>query len=130
MNALCLSARARADLLRARERARPAEACGLLVGVFSADESLVLRAVRVRNRASGAQRFSLCPEGWMRVEQAARHQDLTVLGPWHSHPDQPAVPSALDLAHGWRGRPSLIVGTDGIRGWNDEQGLPVEVPLG
>jgi proteasome lid subunit RPN8/RPN11 len=124
VNPLRLSARARADLLRARERAQQAEACGLLVGVRSADESLVLRAVRVRNRA-GAQRFSLCPQGWMRVEQAARHQNLEVLGPWHSHPNQPAVPSELDLAHGWHDRPNLIVGTDGIRGWCDQRELPV-----
>lgn len=127
---LRLSPRARGDLLRARDRAQPAEACGLLVGLRAADDCLVVRAVRVRNRASSAQRFSLCPAGWMRVERAARRQGLDVLGPWHSHPDQPAVPSGLDLAHGWPGRPNLIVGTDGIRGWSGERGLPVEVPLG
>jgi proteasome lid subunit RPN8/RPN11 len=124
VNALCLSARARADLLRARDRAQPAEACGLLVGVSSAGESLVVRAVRVRNRA-GARRFSLCPQGWMQVERAAQRQNLQVLGPWHSHPDQPAVPSKLDLAHGWRERPNLIVGTDGVRGWCNQLELPV-----
>jgi len=91
----------------------------------AADESLVVRAVRVRNRASAAQRFSLCPQGWMQVERAARRQNLLVLGPWHSHPDQPAVPSKLDLAHGWRERPNLIVGTDGVRGWCNQVELPV-----
>ena len=125
MSALRLSDRARAELLRARERAQPAEACGLLLGVRSGDEALVVRAVRVRNRAGGAQRFSLCPQGWMRVELAARQQNLEVLGPWHSHPDQPAMPSALDLAHGWHERPNLIVGTDGIRGWQEQRELSV-----
>ncbi|MDP6939825.1 MAG: Mov34/MPN/PAD-1 family protein [Planctomycetota bacterium] len=124
MNPLRLSARARADLLRARAQAQAAEACGLLVGLRSVDESLVLRAVRVRNRATG-ERFSLCPGGWMRVEQAARRQGLDVLGPWHSHPDQPAIPSQRDLTHGWHQRPNLIVGTDGIRGWCDQRELPV-----
>jgi proteasome lid subunit RPN8/RPN11 len=125
VSALRLSDRARAKLLRARERAQPAEACGLLLGVRSGDEALVVRAVRVRNRAGGAQRFSLCPQGWMRVELAARQQNLEVLGPWHSHPDQPAMPSALDLAHGWHERPNLIVGTDGIRGWQEQRELSV-----
>jgi len=112
-----LTPRAHADLLRARERAQPLEACGLLVGCTSGDRTQVLRAVRLPNRARDPKRFSLCPTSWMRVEGAARRLALTIVGPWHTHPDQTAQPSQLDYQHGWPGRPNLIVGCDGIRGW-------------
>jgi desampylase len=71
---------------------RPAECCGVLVGV--GDE--VRAAVRTRNTATEPHRFAIDPQDHIGARREARQHGLAVLGFYHSHPYSRAVPSETD----------------------------------
>ena len=109
----------------------PLEACGLLVGRRGADADQVVRFERARNIETerGWDRYTLAPEDWVRIESEARDEGLDVLGVWHSHPDQPALPSESDLAYAWEGYSYLITRTGASsthRAWRLDGGVFVE----
>jgi len=82
--------------------AYPREACGVLVGRRKAEGPRVTAVVACRNLARAADRFELDPGDLVAAERAAGRRGEELLAVWHSHPDRPAVPSALDrAAAGW-----------------------------
>lgn len=88
-----------ADIARRAEAAAPDECCGLLVGRREADGAVVARAVAAANTADDpARRFEVDPARLLAAHREARAAGLEVLGPYHSHPDGAARPSATDLA--------------------------------
>jgi proteasome lid subunit RPN8/RPN11 len=89
----------------------PLEVCGLLVGRRLADRVLVLAVEPAPNLETvrAHDRFFLDPIAFLRVERHAVSRGLAVVGVWHSHPDQPARPSAHDLAAAWPEFCNLIV---------------------
>ncbi len=54
-----------------------------------------------REEEKKRNRFLITPEELMRGEKYAREKSLDVVGFYHSHPDDRAVPSRYDLDHAW-----------------------------
>lgn len=107
----------------ARARA-PEECCGILLGHQTRWRHLVVRSVRASNVATRDRRrsYSVAPRALLAAHKAARHQGLSVLGYYHSHPEDPPVPSATDRDHALRGVTYLILGSEAgtlnaLRAW-------------
>jgi proteasome lid subunit RPN8/RPN11 len=102
--------------------AYPAECNGLIVGEYPA---FAVRAVcPARNAHDGdtRHRYRIDPAEHLRVEREARAYGGSVIGVYHSHPDNPPSPSAYDREHAWPGYLYVIVsvrdGTaDQLRCW-------------
>lgn len=82
------------------ESGYPREACGLLLGRFTAGTGM-RRVAEARPAANlnlerAADRYELDPADFLRLEQEARAQQLEVVGVYHSHPDHPSRPSETD----------------------------------
>ena len=78
----------------------PHECCGFLYGSDD-DKRIITQAVEVNNtrEENRERRFEISAQDYMKAEQFADENDLTLLGVYHSHPDHPAVPSEYDLRH-------------------------------
>jgi len=86
------------------ERDYPYECCGLLIGTFAAGRKVVIETYPISNarqEEAKRKRFLIRPEELMRGEKYAHEKDLDVVGFYHSHPDDRAVPSRYDLDHAW-----------------------------
>lgn len=85
------------------EREYPYECCGLLIGTFGADgKKTVTETLPVENAREESARHNrslIPPLEVMRGERYAREKKLDVVGNYHSHPDDRAVPSEFDLDH-------------------------------
>jgi proteasome lid subunit RPN8/RPN11 len=100
------------EIRRQGERAYPAERCGVLVGT-AGDVKEVLRLVPATNRRTDdPRRYLIAPDDLRRIEADLRPLRQDVLGCYHSHPDHPAVPSALDVEQAWPWYSYLIVRVD------------------
>jgi proteasome lid subunit RPN8/RPN11 len=124
------------------ELSYPFEACGLLVGTIETpgfrgtveiDDGTYDRRTVSLVLASNLspmperRRFVLDPQDYLDTVAAANEERLEILGVWHSHPDQPAVPSALDLENAWAEHSQLIVSVDAmgdtvLRSWRLAEG--------
>jgi proteasome lid subunit RPN8/RPN11 len=108
--------------------ATPVEACGLLVGRGRG----VVRVVPTANAAQSTTRYVVAPEDLFAVIRDARRDGLDVIGAFHSHPQDHAVPSATDLAEASPGFDVVIVGllpTPHVRGWRLVDGNFAELDL-
>lgn len=86
------------------ERDYPYECCGLMLGRFADGRKQVVETYAISNareEAAKRNRFLIRPEELMRGETYARDKGLDVVGFYHSHPDDVAVPSQYDLEHAW-----------------------------
>jgi proteasome lid subunit RPN8/RPN11 len=108
------------------ERDYPFECCGLLIGRFESDgRKTVVEAHAISNsreESAKRNRFLIRPEELMRGEKYAREKGLDVVGFYHSHPDDRAVPSRYDLDHAWPVYSYIIVAVgksraDELRSW-------------
>lgn len=94
----------------------PHECCGALLGrdTAAADgsepekgalaptrEILALFPLVNRRDDSPRNRFSVTAKDVLSADNAAREQELEVVGWYHSHPDHPARPSQYDRDHAW-----------------------------
>ena len=101
-----LAAQQRIDIAAHGERDYPYECCGLLLGNFSDDGGAKTcfethPISNAREEEAKRNRFLIRPEELMRGEKYAASKGLEVIGFYHSHPDDRAVPSAYDLDHAW-----------------------------
>ena len=87
------------------ERDYPYECCGLLIGRFLENASKEVVETypisNAREEEAKRNRFLIRPEELLAGERAAMKKGLDVVGFYHSHPDEPAVPSGYDLDHAW-----------------------------
>src|SRR6059058_1857492 len=86
------------------ERDYPYECCGLMLGRFESGLKQVVETYAISNareEAAKRNRFLIRPEELMQGEKYARDKGLDVVGFYHSHPDDRAVPSQYDLEHAW-----------------------------
>lgn len=86
------------------ERDYPHECGGLLVGRFdaAANEKTVVELLPMQNSSAEETRHNrvlILPQDVLRGERYARSKGLDVVGYYHSHPDDAAVPSQFDLDH-------------------------------
>lgn len=94
------------DVLRhvvdAAEAAYPQEACGLLAGRHLPNGTVeVLRAHASANLGRAPNRFEIDPRLWVDLARAFGKGPTRIVGLYHSHPDGPAQPSAIDLEAAW-----------------------------
>ena len=84
------------------EREYPYECCGLLIGSFDGDEKTVVETLPIENAKADEEKHNrslILPTDLLRGERYAREKGLDVIGNYHSHPDDRAVPSQFDLDH-------------------------------
>jgi proteasome lid subunit RPN8/RPN11 len=82
------------------EQTYPHECCGVLLGLSGTDGWTVSAAVEAGNTRtdSAHNRYHIDPRELVKIERAARAQDLSIAGFYHSHPDHPAQWSTTDFA--------------------------------
>ena len=91
------------EIKRHAERDYPHECGGMLIGHFESDggkrvvETFPLE--NAREEEARHDRVLILPKDVLRVERTAREKGLDVIGYYHSHPDDAAVPSQYDLDH-------------------------------
>lgn len=93
------------------EQAYPGECCGFLLGKVGEDQQRIILGVEsVTNEAADdADRYTISPWDYLRVDRTARVKGWDILGCYHSHPDTPPAPSAIDVADAWPWYLYLIV---------------------
>src|SRR5947209_10802960 len=110
------------------ERDYPFECCGLMLGRFEDGRKRVLETYPISNareEEAKRNRFLIRPEELMRGEKYARENNLDVVGFYHSHPDDRAVPSKYDLDHAWPSYSYIVVAVEkgraaDLRSWEME----------
>lgn len=86
----------------AAEAAYPRECCGLLAGRPRANGDIeVFRVHPSANLGKRPDRFEIDPRLWVDLSRALGKGPTSVVGLYHSHPDRPAQPSAVDLEAAW-----------------------------
>lgn len=58
---------------------------------------------------SRRRRYAIAPLDLLKAQREARDRNLSVIGIYHSHPDNPAVPSQFDLERAWQEYSYIIV---------------------
>ncbi|KAK0039163.1 M67 family metallopeptidase [Biomphalaria pfeifferi] len=84
------------------EATYPNECGGMLIGRFEADgKKIVTETFPLENSSKEDQknRVLILPKDVMKAERYARSLKLDVVGYYHSHPEDAAVPSQYDLDH-------------------------------
>jgi len=96
------------EIRRSAAEAYPNEGCGALIGPRGGP---VVETIPLPNREqeSPRVRFTVSPQDYMEVEDAADTRGLELLGFWHSHPDHPARPSATDRKYAWEGLLTVVI---------------------
>jgi len=111
------------------ERDYPFECCGLMLGRFEGEGRKIVTETysisNAREEAAKRNRFLIRPEELMRGEKYAREKGLDVVGFYHSHPDERAVPSKYDLEHAWPTYSYIVVSVEkgravDLRSWEME----------
>lgn len=79
-------------------RTFPYECCGFLLGNEKNGERIIDELIVVDNAKEGdkRRRFEISPLDYLKAEQYAESNNLTLLGVYHSHPNHPSVPSEHD----------------------------------
>ncbi|MEO8072226.1 MAG: M67 family metallopeptidase [Acidobacteriota bacterium] len=85
------------------ERTYPHECGGMLIGHFDPEKGKqIVEILPMENAMEESQqhnRVLILPKDVLRAERFAREKELDVVGYYHSHPDDKAVPSQFDLDH-------------------------------
>jgi len=111
------------------ERDYPFECCGLMLGQFENNSRKIVAETyaisNAREEEAKRNRFLIRPEELMRGEKYAREKGLDVVGFYHSHPDDRAVPSKYDLEHAWPTYSYIVVSVEkgqavDLRSWEME----------
>src|SRR5258708_11099390 len=90
------------QIAAAAEAAYPGECCGLLVGrALPGGAVEVTRVHASANLGKQRDRFEIDPRLWVDLSRALGKGPQRVVGLYHSHPDGPAQPSAVDLDPAW-----------------------------
>jgi len=116
------------EIRRHGERDYPFECCGLMLGRFAEGRKVVVETYPISNareEEAKRNRFLIRPEELMRGEKFARGKGLDVVGFYHSHPDDRAIPSQYDLEHAWPTYSYIVVSVEqeravDLRSWEME----------
>ncbi len=119
------------------ESAYPEECCGLLLGTIAESVKTVVEVVPTDNAWSAEaeenwpeqkdlteqRRYAIRPEDMLRAMKHARDRNLDIIGIYHSHPDNPPVPSECDRTLAWAQYSYIIVSvrqgsSQDLRSWS------------
>lgn len=95
------------EMLRHLENGYPREACGVILGRqagWQGGEAHRVTEVRPISSTEGEfprKRYSMDSRELLEADEAARRRGDSLIGVYHSHPDGPARPSAVDLGQAW-----------------------------
>ena len=84
------------------EKDYPHECGGMLIGKFTDGKKTVVESFPLENAREEEHRHNrvlILPKDVLGAERYAREKKLDVVGYYHSHPDDRAVPSQYDLDH-------------------------------
>ena len=117
------------QIVDAAEAAYPGECCGLIVGRQHANGTVeAVRAHPSANLRKQDKQFEIDPRLWVDLARALGRGPMKVVGLYHSHPDGPAQPSAIDLEAAWgEDLVWLIVSVAGSEGEEPRRGQAVQV---
>lgn len=98
MTELILTEDARKVIIKDAESTYPHECCGFFYGTDD-NKRTVTEAIPVVNtkEENRERRFEISAIDYMKAEQYADENGLTLLGVYHSHPEHAAIPSEHDL---------------------------------
>lgn len=94
----------------------PEECCGIMLGYLTNESKTVVEVMPTENAWSGEKlqdtkrrRYAIAPEIMLKVQTYARSCSLNIIGIYHSHPDNPAIPSESDRTQAWQEYSYIIV---------------------
>ncbi len=130
------------------EGAYPEECCGILLGVALGTNKECVKVITTKNvwnteeepdifthqEGSRNSRYTISPKDLMAAQKQAREESLDIIGIFHSHVDNLAVPSEFDREYAWHSYSYIIVSVyDGkardMRSWclDETHGFQEEV---
>lgn len=112
---LYLNSAHRSFLYTQAESAYPEECCGLLIGTTTGPNKTILEiwpaeniwnsqtAVSLGDTSNRTKqvRYAIAPEFMLQAQKQCRERHLGILGIYHSHTDNPAIPSECDRHYAW-----------------------------
>lgn len=95
---ICFNATAYETMIADARQAFPDECCGFLFGHEKGENRIISECMAVHNAKEGdkKRRFEIAPRDYLKAEQYALENEVSLLGIYHSHPLHPAVPSEHD----------------------------------
>lgn len=93
----------------------PEECCGIMLGYLANESKTVVEVIPTENawskQESGGKRrrYAIAPEFMLKIQKEARSSSLNIIGIYHSHPDNPAIPSESDRTQAWQEYSYIIV---------------------
>lgn len=113
------------------------ECCGFILGRDASEIRAITNTLAVANSAAGDKKvyFEIAPTDYMRAERQAEQAQLRLLGTYHSHLEQTALPSEYDQLMALPTFSYVIVSVRNrtvadIRAWRlDAHGVFEEEPL-
>ena len=106
----------------------PHECGGMLIGTFTEGKKTVVETFPLENAREEEARHNrvlILPKDVLKAERYAREKKLDLVGYYHSHPDDRAIPSQYDLDHAlpvWSYVIASVINgkADDIRSWEME----------
>ena len=116
------------ELRQHGEETYPHECCGVMVGEHRDDDHrAVSKVVKCGNTRSDSpqNRYQIAPADIAKIQRDAILDDLDIVGFYHSHPDDRAIPSKYDLDHAWPTYSYIVVAVEkgragNLRSWEME----------
>jgi proteasome lid subunit RPN8/RPN11 len=91
----------------------PEEGCGLLLGVWGQQTTVVRAVICTPNAwpvtAERRTRYEIAPQQIAQADRFATAQGWDIVGVFHSHPEHAATPSAFDASGAWPDLSYVIV---------------------
>ena len=105
------------------ESTYPEECCGIILGYLANGDKVVEEVMPTENAwnteaaeflgehtaESKRRQYAIAPEVMLKTQREARNRLLNIIGIFHSHPMNPAIPSECDRLYAWQGYSYIIV---------------------
>lgn len=105
------------------ENTYPEECCGIIFGYLSTTDKTVVEIIPTDNawsaeaadilnndtEQSKKRRYAIAPQVMLQAQKQARDRHCNIIGIYHSHPDNPAIPSEFDRQCAWQEYSYIIV---------------------
>ncbi len=107
------------------ETTYPEECCGIILGNLTSEGKTVVEVMPTENAwnaetaaelpgddtldYSKRQRYAIAPQVMLQAQREARDCKLNIIGIYHSHTDNPAIPSEYDRQLAWQEYSYIIV---------------------
>jgi proteasome lid subunit RPN8/RPN11 len=98
------------------ESTYPEECCGVMLGYLDVEIKTVIKIVPTENawnqetasdlsdgvtEYNKRKRYAIAPRSLLQIQKQARDQSLDIIGIFHSHPNNSAIPSECDRVLAW-----------------------------